>query len=223
MGNQALAIGLGVIVAVGACGPAAAQTRHAEQPPAGFYGGVALRQAATEGMGVNVGSIGPAWGRFTSPMAADDTASRSLFFGGYRWSNDVALEAAFNASDRYMLRPDDPSARRGVGLSLQPIDTGPRTWNADVFTSWSFLRRFALYGRLGYAQALDAPAPNLATLPAADTRRGVNYGVGFRYDVNPTLGLKLEYARFARFAGETLQSGVLPDSDQVQLGVQLRF
>jgi hypothetical protein len=224
MGNQALAIGLGVIVAVGAWTPAAAQTRPAEQQPtAGFYGGVALHEAATEGMGVNVGSIGPAWARFTSPMAADDNASRSLFFGGYRWSNDIAIEAAFNTSDRYTLRPDDPSARRGVGLSLQPADAGPRTWNADVFTSWSFLRRFALYGRLGYAQALDASAPNLTTLPAGDTRRGVNYGLGLRYDVNRTLGLRLEYARFGRFAGETVQSGILPDSDQVQFGVQLRF
>jgi opacity protein-like surface antigen len=223
MRNQALAIGLGVIVAAGACAPAAAQTRPAEQLAAGFYGGVALRQATTEATGVNVGSIGPAWGRFTSPMAADDSASRSLFFGGYRWNNDIAVEAAFNTSDRITLRPDDPSARRGVGLSLQPPDASPRQWNADVFTSWSFLRRFALYGRLGYAQALDAPAPNLATLPAADTRRGMNYGVGMRYDVNRTLGLRLEYARFGRFAGETVQSGILPDSDQVQLGVQLRF
>ena len=222
MKNQALAIGLGALCAVGLAAAAAAQTRPADASPAGFYGGVALRQAGTESMGVNVGAIGPVWGRFTSPTA-DDRASRSLFFGGYRWSNDVAVEAAFNTSDRYILRPEDPSTRRGVGLSLQPTDSGMRTWNADVFTSWSFARRFALYGRLGYAQAADVGAPNLTSLPAADARRGVNYGVGLRYDVNRSLGLRLEYARFGRFAGETVQSGVLPESDQVQLGVQLRF
>ena len=61
--------------------------------------------------------------------------------------------------------------------------------------------------------------------PSSDPRRlrdGVNYGVGLRYDVTPALGLRLEYARFARFAGESV-AGLLPDSDQVQLGMQLRF
>ena len=63
-------------------------------------------------------------------------------------------------------------------------------------------------------------------MPTADPRRnrdGMNYGVGLRYDVNPALGLRVEYARFARFAGETLQGGVLPETDQLQLGLQLRF
>jgi len=50
----------------------------------------------------------------------------------------------------------------------------------------------------------------------------VNYGLGLRYDFSPALGLRLEYARFTRFAGESL-SGFLPDSDQVQLGLQFRF
>jgi hypothetical protein len=54
------------------------------------------------------------------------------------------------------------------------------------------------------------------------TRNGVNYGVGVRYDVSPALGLRLEYARFPRFAGESI-TGPLPESDQVQLGMQLRF
>jgi long-subunit fatty acid transport protein len=53
-------------------------------------------------------------------------------------------------------------------------------------------------------------------------RDGVNYGVGVRYDVTPALGLRLEYARFPRFAGETA-AGLLPDSDQVQFGMQFRF
>jgi hypothetical protein len=46
--------------------------------------------------------------------------------------------------------------------------------------------------------------------------------VGLRYDVTSELGLRLEYARFGRFAGESV-GGLLPDSEQVQFGVQLRF
>jgi opacity protein-like surface antigen len=95
-----------------------------------------------------------------------------------------------------------------------------------MYTSWAFLRRFSLYGRMGYGQSDNAGGLGMATLAPGDARRGrdgMNYGVGLRYDVNPALGLRVEYARFGRFAGETLQGGVLPETDQVQLGVQLRF
>jgi long-subunit fatty acid transport protein len=53
-------------------------------------------------------------------------------------------------------------------------------------------------------------------------RDGVNYGLGLRYDMTPALGLRLEYARFNRLPGE-LATGVMPESDQVQLGLQFRF
>ncbi len=57
-----------------------------------------------------------------------------------------------------------------------------------------------------------------------DSRRlrdGVNVGLGMRYDMNSALGLRVEYARFGRFAGEIGTS--LPETDQVSFGVQLRF
>lgn len=203
-----------------AVGSALAQRPAVAAPAAGFYGGIALRENGADSTGVTFGAKMPTWGRFTSPLA-DDTASRALLFGGYRFANDVAVEASLNTSERYVLRPDPPRGRSGVGLSLLPADPSTQAWNANVFGSWSFLRRFSLYGRLGYRQS-DAGASSVAALPI-DPRRGVNYGVGLRYDVNPSLGLRLEYARFARFAGETVQGGILPDSDQLQLGVQLRF
>jgi opacity protein-like surface antigen len=225
MKKQALAIGLGVLCAV--AWPAAAQVLA--PPPAtpdvaGFYGGLSLRDPGkTESLGVNLAPLGNAWGKFSSPMT-DDAPSQSLVFGGYRFGNDVALEASFGLADRYVLQPSNPSGRRGVGLSLLPSDSASRTWNADVYTTWSFLRRFSLYGRLGYAQTDNGWAATPYTVtPDARRRDGVNYGLGLRYDVNRALGLRLEYARFNRFAGEIPSSGVLPESDQVQLGVQLRF
>jgi opacity protein-like surface antigen len=87
-----------------------------------------------------------------------------------------------------------------------------RAWNADVYTTWSFQKSFSLYGRLGYAQSDALPAYALAALPPSETRalrNGVNYGLGVRYDVTPALGLRLEYARFSRFAGEAV-AGPLP-------------
>ena len=93
-----------------------------------------------------------------------------------------------------------------------------------MFTSWTFYRAFALYGRMGYAQTDSVGTLAAAPPGAPDSRRlrdGVNYGLGLRYDMNSALGLRLEYGRFGRFAGE-VGSG-LPDSDRVSFGVQLRF
>ena len=195
----------------------------------GFYGGVSLRDAGSEGVGVSFGSATSVWNRYTAPTI-DDTATRSLLFGGFRWSNDVAVEAAFNSSDKYALRSPTVAPRGGVGLAVGSgaglADVHSRTWNMDVYTSWAFYRSFALYGRLGVAQAETTSLFNGASLTSGvDPRRlrdGVNYGVGLRYDVNRSLGLRVEYARFGRFAGDA-GNGLLPESDQLTFGVQYRF
>jgi opacity protein-like surface antigen len=216
---------IAIIAALGALAPAAAQDldrASPDRPGTGFYGGVVLRQGTQDATGVRIGHLDSPWGKFVAPTA-DDAASRRLLFGGYRWRNDLAVEAAFATAESYALAPAGP---RGVGLSLAGAaeNASARSWNADVYTSWSFRRSFALYGRLGYAQS-DTLAYAPATLTQGEVRRtreGVNYGVGLRYDVTPALGLRLEYARFGRFAGETM-SGFLPESDQVQFGMQFRF
>jgi len=220
VGVVAIAIGAGFAGQVVAQEPAL--TRFQANPPEpGFYGGIALRENAHDTAGVNLGRLSSAWGKFVAPTA-DESGSRALLFGGYRWRNDVALEAAFGTAESYTLAPQ---GRRGVGLSISGIGESAtaRTWNADVYTSWAFRPSFALYGRLGYAQS-DTSAAFASALPSIDrrTRDGVNYGVGLRYDVTRALGLRLEYARFGRFAGENL-SGFLPESDQVQFGMQFRF
>lgn len=194
---------------------------------AGFYGGVTLRDAAAEGPTLAFGPAVSAWTRFTPPKA-DETATRALVFGGYRFRNNIALEAAFSAADRYALRPEgEAPLRRGVGLSLDSgarglSDVQSRQWNVDVFTSWTFYRSLALYGRLGYGQSETTPFFGVSA-PNADRRQrdGVNYGVGLRYDMNSALGLRVEYGRFGRYTGEL--AGGLLESDQVSVGLQLRF
>jgi opacity protein-like surface antigen len=219
-----LAIALGA-AAIAVPGWAQDRAPSAAQAAGGFYGGVALRDAGVDGAGVNLGRLTSTWSRFTSPVS-DDAARRALVFGGYRWASDIALEGSFESADRYALQPADVSTPRGVGLALVGMPAiASRAWNADVYTSWSFRKSFALYGRLGYSQSDSIPAYALASLSPYDARRvrdGMNYGVGLRYDFSPALGLRLEYARFSRFAGEAI-TGVLPESDQVQLGMQFRF
>ena len=221
---QRIAALFSISLALGLAAPAQADDRESTSPP-GFYGGVSLRDRAQQGLGLTIGNASSVWNRFATPTG-DDTSQRTLVFGGYRFGNDIALEASLNTIDTYALKPSDaPPGTRGVGLSFgsQSADAPSRTWNLDVYTSWTFYRAFALYGRLGYAQS-DAPRDVTAFMVTTpDVRRlGVNYGVGLRYDMNSTLGLRLEYGRFGRFAGE-MGSGFLPESDQVTFGVQFRF
>ena len=223
MKNQILTAGLALTLVVGS-GVTAAQDRVSDaDPAAGFYGGVALRDRGTEGPGVSFGAFTSAWTKF-SPLTADASAPRAMVFGGYRWRNDLAVEAAFARTDSYALRPAGTGAPAGIGLSVPgPSDTQQKAWNVDVYGSYTFYKAFALYGRLGYVQADVAPA--YSALPISDPRRardGMNYGVGVRYDMSPALGLKLEYARFGLRAFESF-SGAFPDTYQVQFGVQYRF
>jgi hypothetical protein len=218
MDNQRVAAIVGAgLLAAGLAQPIAAQTLT------GFYGGIALRDNGVDTSGVRVGQAAAALG----PVApvADESQARQRVFGGYRWRNDLALEAAFARSESYALRPFGVGAPGGVGLTLGPRDETPRgLWNVDVVGSYTILRTFALYGRVGFAQSeLTAPAPS--HLVAGDVRRardGVNYGLGLRYDLSRVLGVNLDYTRFGRFAFESVGT-TLPDSDQVRLGVQFRF
>ena len=188
------------------------------QPVAdGFYGGIAFREGAADS-GV------PSFG--LQEVATEDSATRQRVFGGYRWRNDLALEAGFERSESYALRPFGTGTPGGVGLTFaSPQDAGTRAaWNVDVIGSYTFLRAFALYGRVGYAQTDLAPAAP-AGLPSSDVRRardGMNYGLGMRYDLTRALGVNLEYTRFGRFASDGFGSA-LPENDQVRLGVQFRF
>ncbi|HVE48208.1 MAG TPA: outer membrane beta-barrel protein [Casimicrobiaceae bacterium] len=192
-----------------ACGSAVA----AESPASGFYGGITRRDNGAE-QGLFIGDAGNA-SRF-SPVLVDGRATQSLVFGGYRWRNDLALEAALGSADDYRL-----TGRGGVGLAL-PVAAAPRSWNLDLYGTWSFWRSLALYGRLGYAQSDYAPTygPSMAGLTERRSRDGINYGVGLRYDIGRSLGLKLEYAR-ATPHGDYGAS--LPEGDQVQFGLQFRF
>jgi opacity protein-like surface antigen len=190
---------------------------------AGFYGGVSLRDGSVESTGLKLGVLPLSWSRFAAP-APDDSQQRTTMFGGYRFRSDVAVEAAFNTADQYALQPRIAGSTASVGL--RGVDPGLHAWNADVYTSWEFIRSLSLYGRLGYAQSDGRALLAGSVLTPGDPRRqrdGVNYGVGLRYDMTQSLGLRVEYSRFGRFAGESTSTGLLPDSDQLMIGVQFRF
>jgi opacity protein-like surface antigen len=202
-------------------GTLAAVCAHGASAQNGFYGGVSMRDDGTDALGLAIGKLPSVWNKFAAPVVAEDSTQRALVFGGYRWANDVSVEAAFNASDKYALRPGVIGVS-SVGLGLSDPT---RTWNADVYTAWEFVHSLSVYGRLGYAQSDVRPLIAPLTLPG-DMRRlrdGVNYGVGLRYDLTQALGLRVEYSRFNRYSGDSATVGIIPESDSVTLGVQFKF
>ena len=110
MSKQTLLIVLGCLLAAGAGTPALGQN--------GFYGGVSMRDNGTESTGLLLGDVQLAWNRFAAPVA-DDTQPRSLMFGGYRWKNDVAVEAAVNTDRQVRIA----TRRRAAGHRAR---AGPR-------------------------------------------------------------------------------------------------
>ena len=222
--NQILAALFVSITGAATAFPAMADENAVAMDLTGFYGGLSMRDRGGESDGLQFGHITSAWNKFTLP-GTDDIGARTLAYGGYRWANDVSLEAAVASAERFALSADGTVARRGMGLAFaNGVDPSPKVWNADVYTSWGFAKKFALYGRLGYIQGepVGVAPGGVAVSDVRRIRDGVNYGLGMRYDVNPVLGLRLEYARYGRLAGEQ-SSGVMPESDQVQFGLQFRF
>jgi len=206
---------------------------HAED---GFYGGLSIRDNGGERQGVTVanssqglklGNLPTVWNQYGLNLP-EEASSSTTAFGGYRWTNDVTVEATITSADRSALEfPGAFLPSFGLGLGMGGVglrDTSTRSLNADVYTSWQFARTAAFYGRLGYTQNELRPTFTGASLIPGDARRprdGVNYGLGLRYDMTRMLGLRVEYARFGRYTSDV--AGVLPDSDQVSIGLQLKF
>lgn len=192
----------------------------------GFYGGVSLRDRGYDAIGLQ-SSAGAVAGRI-GMTANDDAPSRAVVYGGYRWSNDVAVEATLMTSDKYALSPGDTLGLRGTSGTFggsAPAELQGRAWNLDLYTSWAFYKSLSVYGRLGYVQAEHPPIPSasglIGTGDPARLRDGVNYGLGLRYDLRSDLGLQLDYGRYGRPGGES--GALLPDANQVRVGVQFRF
>jgi hypothetical protein len=87
-----------------------------------------------------------------------------------------------------------------------------------------------VYGRVGYEQPYGTPQLGAGSSLTDVSKRqplGLNYGIGLRYDLNPAMGVRFEWARPYRNANVTATgvSDPRPNEapDQVSVGIQFKF
>jgi opacity protein-like surface antigen len=188
----------------------------------GFYGGFSVRP---KNLDPGVAQIEPQSLSWTKP-SGDEPSQQARIYGGYRLQSDVGVEAALTHSQRLGLRFDPKS------FGLTTGDTTSRAWNLDVYTSWALQPKFAVYGRVGYEQPNGTAqlTPGATTDVSRRAALGLNYGIGLRYDLNPAMGVRFEWARPYRnatasaAAASSLNDSTRNDAaDQVSVGIQFRF
>jgi hypothetical protein len=190
----------------------------------GFYGGFNVRPKNVDPAMAVLEERALAWIK----PSGDEPSQQAMVYGGYRLGRDVGVEASLTHSQRLGLRFDPTS------FGFAPGDATAKSWNVDLYTSWALQPRFSVYGRLGYEQPTQAGqlTSGSGAIDSLGRRQltGLNYGLGLKYDLNPGMGVRFEWARPYRATGATGAnvSGIsdLPrtyDPDQVTVGVQFRF
>ena len=202
-----------------------AEERAQDADLTGFYGGLSMRDRGSESTASSSGICRPrgASSHCRRPRTAAPARWRSAAIAGPTTSRSRPRSAS---AERFSLRPDDPLHGAGVGFALaNGADARAKTWNVDVYTSWGFAKSFSLYGRLGLRPERPgvAVSPRLlvAAMSAAIAMASI-MASAFATTSTGRWACALEYARYGRLAGE-MANGVLPDSDQVQFGLQFRF
>lgn len=138
---------------------------------------------------------------------------------GYKYSRYFAVEGEVvdfgrsGMADPFASPANLASAFRSTGFGVDTIAMLP-VW------------RFSFYGRMGaYRQDTRNPfgATSLAFLPGEINARGtrLRYGLGVRYDITRSLGMRAEYERSAPFASPFASE--TDAADQVSVGVTWRF
>ncbi len=175
--------------------------------------------------GVRFGQTGKAWS-FTAPglklgQALEYSRAGEIgntAFSGYQFESGLALGAALNTERR------DTLIRSSLGLKFDGMrwaDSRPSV-NVDVVSAFNWRNSLSVFGKLGVGRGDNRLTPEWASASAAALdRTAISYGVGVRYDITSSLGLKLELTRGTRFGLDRLRTDV--DADAVNFGIRWSF
>jgi opacity protein-like surface antigen len=221
-------------------------TAHAQ----GFFGGIKLATPSVDGSAEKAGeaveqpvfgkkaaqdalALGlrvPAWERTRNLFSTEQTS----LYGGVKTQSGLGFGAALS-----QVRPALGTAPGTVAAQSNPLPLGmlsstlgpalnPGNVGLDVYSSFDVSNRVSLFGRLGYERNESRPlqgneAQLISPLSGSTVKSGqsMNFGLGIRFDVSPSLGVRAEYSRGLKverpeFSKETEQ-------DTLSLGLRWKF
>jgi OOP family OmpA-OmpF porin len=155
----------------------------------------------------------------TTSLSNEDKHFGFKLFGGYDFSRRFAVEAGYFDLGRYGFMANTTPAGTLRG------DIKVKGLNADLVGSLPVGERFSLFARAGliYAEAKDAFVGTgaVAVINPAPSKRAANYkyGVGARYDISHSVGLRAEAERY-RIDDAVGNKG---DIDLYSVGLVYRF
>ncbi len=177
--------------------------------------------------GVRFGASEKAW-TFTAPglklgQALEYARAGELSntaFSGYQFQSGFALGAAVNTERTASL------VSSSVGLKFDGMRwSEPRlnpNVNVDVVSAFNWRNAFSVFGKVGVGRADNRVTPEwVSPTVAATDRTALSYGLGMRYDITQSLGLKLEVTRGTRFGFDRLRTDIDPDA--VNFGIRWSF
>lgn len=184
---------------------AASLGAHAQHPAGttGFYGGIGAGRTDTD-----IGTAGIAG-------STDKKDNAWKVFGGYQFNQNFAVEGGYADLGRASV----VGTQGGVPASAA-LDS--EVWQAAAVGSLPLSPQFALTGKLGLAYADTDTTGNIggAAFGGSDTKTAPTYGLGIRYDINKSFGVRGEWERF-RLGSAGL--GSKNDSDLYSVSAVFRF
>jgi Outer membrane protein beta-barrel domain len=148
-------------------------------------------------------------------------AQSSTAFGGYQFGSGVALGAAVSSIDSR----SSLDVNSGLGIRFDGTrwaETRNSSVNLDVVSAFNFRNYLSVYGKVGVGRsetrALDPVTYGILNTP---DKTAISYGLGVRYDLTPSLGLKFELSRSTRIGIDRLRTESDPDS--INFGLRWTF
>ncbi|MHB1117349.1 OmpA family protein [Sideroxydans sp.] len=159
-------------------------------------------------------------GLTTTTLTERDRKTAFKLFGGYKFSNNFAVEGGYYDLGEFGYTATTTPAGTLIGnIKLRGV-------NIDAVVMFPFTEKFSAFGRLGlqYAEAKDTfTSTGLVPTPANPnpSKTAANYkvGGGLQYDFTPSLGMRLEGERY-RIDDAAGSKG---DINMVSLGLVYQF
>lgn len=172
---------------------------QAQATSAGFYGGLGAGIGRTDINGSGIAG------------STDRKDSVWKLFGGYQFNRYIAVEGGYVDLGRASI-----SGPQGFA------STDSSAWQIGAVGNLPLTPQFAFTGKLGLARASTDGSGSVSGIPfaASDHKTAPTYGLGMRYDINKTIGLRGEWERFrvsnAGFGGKS-------DADLFTLNALFKF